>query len=116
MATIEELARRLERVEAELALRRLAHDYCIGADHRDMPRWASVWTADAVWETGPDRTFIGLDAICAAVQSQWNTFPIMQHATASGCPRFTALHRASQPRFTHVGLQLIRYGSASHDA
>ncbi|MEU0563223.1 nuclear transport factor 2 family protein [Dactylosporangium sp. NPDC006015] len=92
MATIEELARRLERVEAELALRRLAHDYCIGADHRDMPRWASVWTADAVWETGPDRTFIGLDAICAAVQSQWNTFPIMQHATASGCPRFRASH------------------------
>ena len=83
MTTIENLVRRLERVEAQLALHRLAHDYCIGADHRDLQRWRSVWTTDAVWEASPDRRFIGIGAICTAVQDQWRTFPIMQHATAN---------------------------------
>jgi ketosteroid isomerase-like protein len=83
MTTIDELGRRLDRLEAELALHRLAHDYCIGADHRDLPRWESVWTDDAVWETSPDQTFTGIDAIRDAVQAQWDTFPIMQHATAN---------------------------------
>jgi hypothetical protein len=83
VTTIEALATRLERVEAQLALHRLVHDYCIGADHRDLQRWTSVWTTDAVWETSPDRCFVGIEAICAAVQDQWRTFPIMQHATAN---------------------------------
>lgn len=81
--TIESLALRLEQVEAQLALHRLVHDYCIGADHRDLQRWESVWTSDAVWETSPDRRFVGIEAIRAAVQDQWRTFPIMQHATAN---------------------------------
>jgi len=83
MTTIERLAARLDRVEAELALHRLAHNYCVGADHADLARWAAVWTPDAVWETGPDRIFVGIEAICAAVKQQWRTFPIMQHATAN---------------------------------
>ncbi len=83
MVTIESLALRLERVEAQLALHGLVHDYCIGADHRDLRRWTSVWTTDAVWETSPDRRFVGIEAIRAAVQDQWRTFPIMQHATAN---------------------------------
>jgi ketosteroid isomerase-like protein len=83
MITIEELAARLDRVETELALHRLAYDYCVGADHRDLPRWAAVWTADAVWETSPDQIFTGIEAICAAVEQQWQAFPIMQHATAN---------------------------------
>ncbi|WP_405835199.1 nuclear transport factor 2 family protein [Streptomyces sp. NBC_01518] len=74
---------RLDRVEAEFALRRLAHGYCVGADHRDRLRWEAIWATDAVWETGPDRIFIGFDAICAAVEQQWRTFPVMQHATAN---------------------------------
>jgi hypothetical protein len=83
VTTVEDLARRLEGVEAESALHRLAHDYCIGADRRDLERWRSVWTTEAVWETGPDRRFAGIEAICAAVQDQWRTFPIMQHASAN---------------------------------
>jgi ketosteroid isomerase-like protein len=83
MTTIEQLAARLDRVETQLALHRLAHNYCVGADHRDLARWASVWTPDAVWETGPDRIFTGIDAIRGAVQEQWATFPIMQHASAN---------------------------------
>jgi hypothetical protein len=53
MGLIEELATRLDRVEAELALHRLVNDYCIGADHRDLTRWQQVWTPDAVWQTSP---------------------------------------------------------------
>jgi hypothetical protein len=83
VVTIESLALRLERVEAQLALHRLVHDYCIGADHRDVRRWTSVWTTDAIWETSPDRRFVGIEAIRAAVQDQWRTFPIMQHATVN---------------------------------
>jgi ketosteroid isomerase-like protein len=64
-------------------LQRLAHDYCVAADHRDRARWDAVWTRDAVWETGPDRIFTGIEAIRAAVERQWQTFPIMQHATAN---------------------------------
>ncbi|GIJ50611.1 hypothetical protein Val02_74970 [Virgisporangium aliadipatigenens] len=83
VVTFESLALRLERVEAQLALQRLVHDYCIGADHRDLQRWTSVWTTDAVWETSPDRRFVGIESIRNAVQDQWRTFPIMQHATAN---------------------------------
>jgi hypothetical protein len=83
VTTIEDLAARLERVEAELALNRLAHDYCVGADHRDRARWEAVWTADGVWETSPDRIYTGVGAIRAAVEEQWQAFPIMQHATAN---------------------------------
>jgi hypothetical protein len=83
MTTIEALAARLDRVEAELALHRLAHDYCVGAGHRDRLRWEGVWALDAVWETGPNRVFMGLEAICAAVERQWRTFPVMQHTTAN---------------------------------
>jgi hypothetical protein len=83
MGLIEDLAARLDRVEAELALHRLAYDYCIGADHRDLVRWQQVWTADGVWETSPDRVHRGLDAITAAVSGQWQAFPIMQHSTVN---------------------------------
>jgi ketosteroid isomerase-like protein len=83
VTTVDELAARLDRVEAELALHRLANDYCVGADHRDRDRWDAVWTADAVWETSPDQIFTGIEAIRAAVERQWEAFPIMQHATAN---------------------------------
>ncbi|WP_327398743.1 nuclear transport factor 2 family protein [Streptomyces sp. NBC_01288] len=83
MTTLQDLTARLDRVETELALHRLAHDYCVGADHRDPVRWKAIWTADTVWETGSDQIFTGIEAICAAVEQQWQAFPIMQHATAN---------------------------------
>jgi 3-phenylpropionate/cinnamic acid dioxygenase small subunit len=84
-ATVKRLAERLQHVETELALRRLVHDYCIGADHRDLDRWREVWTEDAVWETSPepDRIYRGRAAICEVVEGQWETFPVMQHATSN---------------------------------
>lgn len=83
METIDDLAARLDRVEAELALHRLVAEYCIGADHRDLERWAAVWTADAVWEPDPASRLVGREAICGAVQHQWRAFPIMHHVTGN---------------------------------
>lgn len=83
MTTMDELAERLDRVEAELALHRLVYDYCVGADHRDRERWTSVWAPDAVWQVGPDLAFTGVDEIIAAVERQWRFFPVMQHATTN---------------------------------
>lgn len=80
---IVELAARLDRVESELALRRLAHDYCVGADQRDRDRWLGVWADDAVWQVSDDRAFRGQDEILAAVQGQWEHFPQMQHGTVN---------------------------------
>lgn len=81
----QDLVTRLERVEAELALHRLAQQYCVAADHRDLGLWRAVWTPEAVWETSADSDYIftGIDAICAAVQRQWETFPLMQHGTVN---------------------------------
>lgn len=89
MVTLQDLANRLERVETELALHRLAADYCIGADQEDLARFTAIWTTDALWDAAGDdpgddeHRFRGIDAITAAVQSQWATFPRMQHATAN---------------------------------
>ncbi len=80
---------RLERVETQLALQRLAADYCVGADQQDLSRWLAVWTQDAVWDAAGDdldddeHRFRGIEAIAAAVQGQWATFPRMQHAGAN---------------------------------
>ncbi len=89
MVTIEDLAARLEQVETQLALHRLAADYCVGADQEDMDRFAGVWTDAALWDAAgddpedEDHRFRGLESILAAVRGQWATFPRMQHATAN---------------------------------
>lgn len=88
--------KRLERVETQLALQRLANDYCIGADQQDLPRWRSIWTDDALWDAAgedPDddeHRFRGIEAITGAVQQQWSTFPRMQHAGANHTVEFDA--------------------------
>jgi hypothetical protein len=85
---MEDLVRRLEQVETQLALQRLASDYCIGADQQDEARWRAVWTDDALWDAAADpddeeHRFRGMEAITAAVRDQWSTFPRMQHAGAN---------------------------------
>ncbi len=89
MVTIEDLAARLEQVETQLALHRLAADYCIGADQEDPDRFAGVWADGALWDAagddpeGEEHRFRGLEAILTAVRGQWAAFPRMQHATAN---------------------------------
>lgn len=89
VVTLEDLAARLERVETQLALHRLAAEYCVGADQEDAARFAGVWADGALRDAGGDgpedeeHRFRGLEAILAAVRGQWATFPRMQHATAN---------------------------------
>lgn len=86
---MDDIVARLEQVETQLAIQRLVADYCIGADQQDPTRWRGVWTDDAVWDAGADdddddeHRFSGIEAIAAAVQQQWATFPRMQHAGAN---------------------------------
>lgn len=80
---MQDLIDRLERVEAELQLHRLVHEYCVGADTADRELWASVWAEDAVWAVGDDRSFSGRAEICAAVERQWHAFARMQHAVSN---------------------------------
>lgn len=80
---IEELARRVERLESEQAIRRVAHDYCVGADQRDAGRWLGAWTPDAVWQVSADRAMSGQAEILTGVQRQWESFPQMQHGTVN---------------------------------
>ena len=89
VVSIEDLAARLDRVESELALRRLAANYCVGADQEDLARFTAIWTHDALWDAAgedaedQEHRFAGIEAITAAVRGQWETFPRMQHATSN---------------------------------
>jgi len=78
-----QLAARLDRVESELAIRRLANEYCHGADKQDIERWTAVWADDAVWALGDGQDAVGIEAICAAVRGQWDAFIQMHHWTAN---------------------------------
>jgi ketosteroid isomerase-like protein len=79
----EDLATRLDRVESELAIRRLVYEYCHGADKRDLDRFAAIWDDEAVWAPDLDHPFVGIDTICAAVTGQWEAFRQMHHLTAN---------------------------------
>ncbi|MEU4743422.1 nuclear transport factor 2 family protein [Actinosynnema sp. NPDC023658] len=83
MSDVGDFIARLERIETELALHRLAQHYCVAADHRDLELWREVWTPDGVWATSSDLVFTGLDAICNAVRRQWQAFSAMQHGTVN---------------------------------
>jgi len=74
---------RLEWIEAELEIHRLASEYCIGADTRDLGMWSEVWTEDATWTVSDTQVFTGRDAICAAVDVQWRAFRRMQHTVSN---------------------------------
>ena len=54
-----ELAARLERVEAELALHRLVNQYCIAADGGDLDLWASILPPEAQTSSRSSRSIRG---------------------------------------------------------
>ena len=74
---------RLDVVESEAAMRRLALEYCHGADKRDLARFASVWAPDAVWSPGEGVEARGVAAISAIVQVQWRAFSRYVHWTTN---------------------------------
>lgn len=69
----EDLAQRIERLEAAAAISRLSADYCRGADHRDIDLFLSVWSKDGVWQVRDNLAFAGFDQIRAGITHQWET-------------------------------------------
>jgi ketosteroid isomerase-like protein len=51
MTTLEELATRIERLEARDAINELASSYAIACDEHDIPRLSSLFTEDAVFDS-----------------------------------------------------------------
>ncbi|MFB9906937.1 nuclear transport factor 2 family protein [Allokutzneria oryzae] len=100
------LAERLDRVESELAIQRLVHEYCHGADKQDLRRFTAIWHEDAVWAPSPDQRFNGIDAIRAGVKAQWQSFQQMHHWTANLVVDFDG-DRASGEADTELSVQLI---------
>jgi len=74
-----ELASRIERLEAESAIRRLVADYCHGFDKREWDRFVGVWHDHAVWaivDAGVE--FVGVPAIVAQGKSMWTQNGLLQ--------------------------------------
>ncbi|WP_307504525.1 nuclear transport factor 2 family protein [Clavibacter sp. B3I6] len=78
-----DLDTRLDRIESELAIRRLAAEYCHGADKRDLDRFLAVWAPDAVWRMGDEVSYEGHEAIAEVVRAQWTTFAQYVHWTTN---------------------------------
>ncbi|SDM46664.1 nuclear transport factor 2 family protein [Allokutzneria albata] len=79
----DDLADRLDRVESELAIQRLVHEYCHGADKQDLRRFSAVWHPDAVWAPSAGHRLDGLDAIRAGIKAEWQKYQQMHHWTAN---------------------------------
>lgn len=81
----DDIARRLDRIETEFELRRLAHRYCQGIDEHDLELFLDIWHEDAVWDTGPMfGTFSGRSAIGGALTDiMWPAFRSTHHWTVN---------------------------------
>lgn len=71
-ASLAELVRRVEVLEALAAITVLSADYCYGADHRNLDLFLSVWADDGVWQVSRDQAFVGLGDIAEAITRQWD--------------------------------------------
>lgn len=116
-----QLAARLERVEAELAIRRLVAEYAHGGDKRDLRRFLAAFHPDAVWDVGTAR-FTGHAEMADAIERQWAGQPQMHHwttnhsltltgpDTAAGECDAVVLTRTGDGRWLHAaGTYLDRY-------
>ncbi len=74
---------RLDRIGSELEIRRLASEYCHGADKRDLGRFLAVWAPSATWSLGKDSVYEGRAAIARVVEAQWRTFAQYVHWTTN---------------------------------
>lgn len=99
---------RLDRLETERELERLAARYCHGADDADIATFLGVWARDAVWDVGTHR-FTGVAEIEQAVRRQWDSVATMLHATANSVIEFVddALARG---RHDVVSVAVLREG------
>ncbi|TWH19673.1 nuclear transport factor 2 family protein [Prauserella rugosa] len=75
----DDLAVRLDRVEAIEEIRRVLHGYGHAFDKRDLPWFLSLWTDDAEWSPGPDTLVRGRDAIRQLTAGLWDTVTASHH-------------------------------------
>ncbi|GAA1201844.1 nuclear transport factor 2 family protein [Prauserella alba] len=75
----DDLAVRLDRVEAIEEIRRGLHGYAHAFDKRDLPWFLSLWTEDATWSPGPDVVFRGRDGIRDGTSAMWESVPASHH-------------------------------------
>ncbi len=50
---VQNMARQLDELLSQNAIRDLSSDYCHGFDKRDEARFLSIWWEDCVWNIGP---------------------------------------------------------------
>jgi uncharacterized protein (TIGR02246 family) len=74
---------RIQALEDERDIRRLASEYCHGFDRRLPERFASVWHEDAVWRVHPEQEVTGRAAIVAQANAMWQRLAASFHWTAN---------------------------------
>lgn len=80
MEPIDEMRIRIERLEAERQLERLAYEYNHGIDKRDIDRFLRVWHPDAEWVPGPGLLVNGVEEIRQTVETGiWPAFSETHH-------------------------------------
>lgn len=70
---------RLDRMESTEAIRRLVHSYAHAFDKRDLQRFMSLWTEDAVWSIGPGHEAQGRTAIKESTEDVWRDMAASHH-------------------------------------
>lgn len=80
-----DVARRLARVESELALQRLVADSTRCIDRADRTLFASGWWDDSVWNLGPPfEPFVGIARILEAAEDVlWSAWVTMHHVVGN---------------------------------
>lgn len=75
----DDLAVRLDRIEALEEIRRVLYGYGHAFDKRDLPWFLSLWTEDAEWSPDADTIVRGRDAIRELVSGLWQAVTGSHH-------------------------------------
>jgi hypothetical protein len=79
----DEIAARLDALEARNELLDLISGYAQGFDHHDATLLRSIWTEDAVLVLGPWGRFEGVEEVMGAAAAFWSASPHMHHWMAN---------------------------------
>jgi ketosteroid isomerase-like protein len=117
----QETIARLERLEAEAALLRLANNYCHGIDRQDLERLMSVWHEDAIYVTNTPGigTIVGKVEIARVfTEIVWPSLRASVHSTTNFTTdirgdRATALSNTSYIGIAGDGRCLVPLGPAT---
>ncbi|MDR7303960.1 nuclear transport factor 2 family protein [Haloactinomyces albus] len=94
-----DIAVRIERIEAQEAIRRLVYEYSHGFDKREPDRFVAVWTENAFWSAGPGHEASGRTAIREAAEAMWEQLGPTHHWS---CNPVVDIHGAEATAVTNV--------------